>query len=187
MRWTVENTPSPQSSRHLNERKHSEDFNTGTLRSVESVRGGCHRVENRRKINAYTYARVESVREGRRRIDDRRKRIRTNQSGQQQSSQEKSNKETRNDRNEGRKRGKTESKRASRERSPTRSSLQDLTYRTRRAKSFGKRQMREFWTGNSLREPTLFSSLEWLEKGSLWPWGRREDRPSGKLSQPQNL
>jgi len=59
--------------RHLNERRHSEDFNTGTLWSVESVRGGRHRVENRRRINAYTYALVESVREGRRKIDDGRK------------------------------------------------------------------------------------------------------------------
>ncbi len=59
--------------RHLNERRHSEDFNTGILQSVESVRGGRHRAENRRRINAYTYALVESVREGRRKIDDGRK------------------------------------------------------------------------------------------------------------------
>jgi len=65
--------PSPQSSKHLNERRHSEDFNIGTFRSVEGVRGRRHRGENRCIINAYTYVRVESVHEGRRRIEDGRR------------------------------------------------------------------------------------------------------------------
>jgi len=88
VRWIIENPPSPQSSRHLNERRHSLYFNTSTLRSADNVRGGHHREENRRRINAHAYARVESVREGRRRIDDGRRRIRTNQSGRQQTPQE---------------------------------------------------------------------------------------------------
>jgi hypothetical protein len=80
--------PSPQSSRHLNEQRHSLDFNTGTFQLADNVRGGRHKEENRHIINAYTYVRVESVREGRCRIDDGCRRIRTNQSGQQQTPQE---------------------------------------------------------------------------------------------------
>ncbi len=120
--------PSLQSSRHLNERRHSLDFNTGTLRSTDNVRGGHHREENRRKINAYTYARVESVREGRRKIDDGRRRIRTNQSGQQQTPQEM----TIHDHTEKQGKAKTKGENGERRRasglprrSPARSSLQD--------------------------------------------------------------
>jgi len=39
-------------------------------RTVESVQGGHHKAENRRRLDAYTDALVESVREGHRKIDD---------------------------------------------------------------------------------------------------------------------
>jgi hypothetical protein len=37
-------------------RRHFEDFDTGTLWSIESVRGGHHRAENRRRLDARTDA-----------------------------------------------------------------------------------------------------------------------------------
>jgi hypothetical protein len=67
VRWTVENPPAHN---HWDIWTNGGIPKTGTLRLVESVRGGRRRAKNRRRIDAYTYALVESVREGCRKIDD---------------------------------------------------------------------------------------------------------------------